>query len=127
MDDAGYAVRIGNTDQYAIGVGRHKAGPDVSNIKDPQEWSRISWEVLKGRLQTYWPGLRPDHVGELRCRFPTGEWMVGGSEGFAAWQEGPVIAFLGGNLFKFAPLLGDLLAQAVVEHQIPAALRPRAS
>lgn len=127
MDDAGYAVRVGSTDQYAIGVGLHKAGLDVSTIKDPEEWRRVSWEFLENQLQTYWPGLRADQVDELRCRFPTGEWMVAGSEGFAAWQKGPVIALCGGNLFKFAPLLGDLLAQSVVEHQIPAALRPRAT
>jgi hypothetical protein len=38
-------------------------------------------------------------------------------------QGGAVTVVYGNNLFEFAPLLGDLLAHAVVHRELPAALR----
>jgi hypothetical protein len=43
----------------------------------------------------------------------------------ARCRGGAVTAVYGNNLFKFAPLLGDLLAHAVVRQELPAASRAR--
>jgi hypothetical protein len=36
-------------------------------------------------------------------------------DAFALWRDGPVAAFAGGNLFKFAPVLGTRLAGALLD------------
>ena len=36
-----------------------------------------------------------------------------------AARRGRVVAFVGSNLMKFGPLLGDLLAQAVLSDELP--------
>ena len=69
------------------------------------------------------PGLDPE-PGDLRlCRLTRLPW---GEDAFAAWRAGPVTAFAGHNLFKFAPVLGPLLVDAAVGDAMPVALRPQA-
>jgi glycine/D-amino acid oxidase-like deaminating enzyme len=37
-------------------------------------------------------------------------------------RRGRVVAFVGSNLMKFGPLLGELLAQAVLDDELPSDL-----
>jgi sarcosine oxidase len=37
-------------------------------------------------------------------------------------RRGRVVAFVGSNLMKFGPLLGDLLAQAMLSDELPSDL-----
>jgi sarcosine oxidase len=46
------------------------------------------------------------------------------SDGVAAWSSDGVTAVAGNNLFKHAPALGELLADAVCGGEIPEILRP---
>ncbi len=46
-------------------------------------------------------------------------------DAFALWRDGPVAAFAGGNLFKFAPVLGARLAAAIVDEAAEVAPRRR--
>ena len=55
------------------------------------------------------------------CRLTRLPW---GEDAFAAWRTGPVTAFAGHNLFKFAPVLGPMLVEAATGDALPAALRP---
>lgn len=59
-------------------------------------------------VRGYLPGVVPEIVDEIRCVPP----LLGDS--FDAVREGPVLAFEGGNLFKLAPLLGTMLANAAL-------------
>jgi hypothetical protein len=45
-------------------------------------------------------------------------------DAFAAWQAGAATVLAGANMFKFAPLLGLLLADAAMTGEVPEALRP---
>jgi sarcosine oxidase len=49
-------------------------------------------------------------------------WLDAGGDGWRATRRGRVVAFVGANLMKFGPLLGDLLAQAVTSDKLPADL-----
>jgi hypothetical protein len=49
-------------------------------------------------------------------------WLDAGGDGWRAARRGRVVAFVGANLMKFGPLLGELLAQAVLSDELPADL-----
>jgi sarcosine oxidase len=80
---------------------------------------------LRTRLCAYvraaLPGLDPAPVGDVTCRVTRLPW---GGDGVAAWQIGAVTAVAGNNMFKLAPVLGELLADAVCGAGVPAILRP---
>jgi sarcosine oxidase len=43
-------------------------------------------------------------------------------DAFAVWAADDVVAIAGNNLFKFAPALGRVLADAVVKNEVPASV-----
>jgi hypothetical protein len=47
-----------------------------------------------------------------------------GGDGWTAARRGRVVALVGSNLMKFAPLLGDRLAQAALSDELPSDLTP---
>jgi sarcosine oxidase len=67
------------------------------------------------------PGLRPEPIEARPCWVTVFPWHA---DAFAAWQAGPVIAFAGHNLFKLAPVLGELLADAARSGRVPPELSP---
>jgi hypothetical protein len=67
------------------------------------------------------PGLEPEPVGLRLCVTTALPWH---RDAFAAWSAGPVTLFAGNNLFKFAPLLGRLLAETVLAGEVVPALAP---
>ena len=69
------------------------------------------------------PGLGPERRGVVRCASTI---LAGDPENFGLYPADPpgAAVFAGGNLFKFAPLLGELLADALLEDRIDPALAP---
>ena len=51
-------------------------------------------------------------------------WLDPGGDGWTAARRGRVVALVGSNLMKFAPLLGDRLAQAALSDELPSDLTP---
>jgi hypothetical protein len=86
-----------------------------------EEVSRRARAVARRYVQEALPGLDPQPESELQCTSNRTSFADG--DGFGAAQGGAVTVVYGNNLFKFAPLLGDLLAHAVVHQELPAALR----
>ena len=70
------------------------------------------------------PGLDPEAIGVRLCRTTRLPW---GDDAFAAWRNGPVTAFAGNNVFKFAPLLGPLLVEGATGNGVPPELAPSAT
>jgi sarcosine oxidase len=116
-----YGQPVGTTGRYAVGVSQDEA--DYPATMDPAEVSRRAREVAQRYVQAALPGLDPEPVAELQCTSNRTGFADG--DGFGAVQGGAVTAVYGNNLFKFAPLLGDLLAHAVLRQELPAALRAR--
>ena len=71
------------------------------------------------------PGLDPDPVDAvLRVITP----LRGPDEDrFGLWRRDGVLTFAGHNLFKHAPRLGEMLADAALDGPVDPLLRPRAA
>jgi len=65
------------------------------------------------------PGLDPEPIDTITRPLTILPWHP---DAFAVWEVGAVLVFAGHNLFKFAPVLGELLAAACLR-DIPPELR----
>jgi hypothetical protein len=71
-------------------------------------------------VRALFPTLTP--VGQVDCVTARAPWLDDGGDGWTVARRGRVVAFVGSNLMKFAPLLGELLAQSVLDDALPADL-----
>jgi sarcosine oxidase len=104
-----YGQRVGSTDCYAVGVG----WGDVEGLSSEEEY-RLSREKAPAYIREAYPGLEPEPVDEIRCSYSI-HGLRDDGDGFMARRSGGITAIYGRNLFKFAPLLGELLAQTAVD------------
>ena len=106
-----YAASMPDGREYAIGLGTEHEPPVDEAL---------------ARLRAYaaraMPGLDPEPAGVRLCRTSILPW---GADAFAVWRTGAIEVLAGANLFKFAPLIGELLAdgsgELSPEHQLGAA------
>ncbi len=122
-----YGLPVG-PGRYALGIAELDAYPAVegSAARFPDD-ARL--DGARARIVAYaraaFCGLDPEPVGEvarLTTTLPDGD-----DDAFALWWRGPVALFAGGNLFKFAPVLGPRLADALLAGEgspWPTAARP---
>jgi sarcosine oxidase len=71
-------------------------------------------------VRTLFPSLVA--VGQVDCVTVRAPWLDCGGDGWTVARRGRVVGFVGSNLMKFGPLLGELLADAVVSDALPAEL-----
>jgi sarcosine oxidase len=112
-----YGQPVAGTGTYAIGVEALDSQPPSL---DPAAVSRYARPIAQRFVRSAFPGLDPEPISELQCTFNDLGFPDG--DGFAAVRRGAATFFAGNNMFKFAPLLGDLLAQAIMHHEVPAEL-----
>ena len=94
----GYGLPLGSTGRWAFG----------QEVPDP------------ATVRALFPSLSPvDRVDCVTVRAP---WLDSGGDGWTVACRGRVVAFVGSNLMKFGPLLGELLAQAVLSDEPPSDL-----
>jgi glycine/D-amino acid oxidase-like deaminating enzyme len=91
----GYGLPLGSTGRWAFG----------QEVPDPAS------------VRALFPSLSP--VGQVDCFSVRAPWLDSGGDGWTVARRGRVVAFVGSNLMKFGPLLGDLLAQAVLHDELP--------
>ena len=104
-DDETYSVGISALDAYP-------APPPGADAVPPGTDVGVARERILAYVRSAFPGLDPEPVdGVLRL---TTTLRGREDDAFGLWREGPVAAFAGGNLFKFAPLLGPRIAAAVL-------------
>jgi sarcosine oxidase len=105
----------GEPGTYALGIATLEAYPEGAPGSDAVAPGTDVGEARR-RIVEYarraFPGLDPEPVGEV-LRLTT-SLPERGDDAFALWRDGPVAAFAGGNLFKFAPVLGTRLAAALL-------------
>jgi sarcosine oxidase len=94
----GYGLPLGSTGRWAFG----QEVPDTATVR------------------ALFPSLRP--VGQVDCVTARASWLDDGGDGWTVACRGRVVAFVGNNLMKFGPLLGELLAQAVLSDELPSDL-----
>ena len=105
-DGETYGLGISSLDAYPEGAPGTDAVAPGTDLSDARR-------RIVAYARSAFPGLDPEPVGEV-VRLTT---TLDGREddAFALWRDGPVAAFAGGNLFKFAPVLGTRLAGALLD------------
>lgn len=91
----GYGLPLGSTGRWAFG----------QEVPDP------------ATVRALFPSLAP--VGRVDCVTIRAPWLDSGGDGWTLARRGRVAAFVGSNLMKFGPLLGELLARAVLSDEPP--------
>jgi glycine/D-amino acid oxidase-like deaminating enzyme len=102
----GYGVPLGSTGRWAFGL--HDG--DVA-IEGADAFAAAARERQSRLLPEIFPGLDPAPVAEVRCVNVHAPWLDAGGDGWRFARRGRAIAFMGGNLMKFGPLLGERLAR----------------
>lgn len=94
----GYGLPLGSTGRWAFG----QEAPDPATVR------------------ALFPTLSP--VERVDCVTVRAPWLDAGGDGWTVARRGRVVAFVGANLMKFGPLLGELLARAALSDETPAEL-----
>jgi sarcosine oxidase len=102
-----YAAPMPDGREYAIGLGGELEPPVDEAL------ARLRRYVERGM-----PGLEPEPASVRLCQTSVLPW---GADAFGVWDTGRVAVLAGANLFKFGPLLGELIAEGAVEELSPAA------
>jgi sarcosine oxidase len=127
-DEAAYGLAP-DPETYAVGIAALDAypeGPPESEDVAPGTDLREPLARIVAYVTTAFTGLDPEPMGEI-VRYTT---TLDGrdDDAFALRREGPIAAFAGGSLFKFAPVLGTRLAAAVLDEPVEVwPLSPRAA
>ena len=100
-----YAAPMPDGREYAIGLGTEHEPPVDEAL------ARLTAYVERGM-----PGLDSEPASVRLCKTSILPW---GADAFAVWRSGPVEVLAGANLFKFAPLLAELLADGRADELAP--------
>ncbi|WP_433798816.1 NAD(P)/FAD-dependent oxidoreductase [Actinomycetospora sp. CA-084318] len=117
IDDATYQHRTPDG-TWAIG-GHLPDGLTTTATHSLDEVRHRSRELITAHVAERLPELAPEPVDEVTCTPTAGE-----GDGVRTARVGNVHVLWGGNLAKFAPLLGERLAAAVAEDHVAHAIGP---
>jgi sarcosine oxidase len=92
-----YSGPVAALDGFAVGLATEDSDPAGSVAR------------VRAYVERALPGLDPEPIDTITRPLTILPWHP---DGFALWEAGAALVFAGHNLFKFAPVLGDLLAQA---------------
>jgi sarcosine oxidase len=115
-----YGAPCADSDHYVVGL----VGPD-SDAGCDQATGFLSSSIasLVERIQKYVSqglgGLLPEVVSLRLCHTTK---LGEEKDAFAVWAVDDVVAIAGNNLFKFAPALGRVLADAAVKNEVPSSV-----
>jgi sarcosine oxidase len=118
-----YGSPVGRTGLYALGLGGPTSDTPYDVMPETAP-SGLATAALVERVVQYvgvaLKALRPEPVAVRIC--PTTK-LVAGKDAFTVSCERGITTIAGNNLFKFAPLLGQLLAESVVSGSVAGPLR----
>ncbi|BBH69958.1 hypothetical protein ACTI_66430 [Actinoplanes sp. OR16] len=116
-----------------FGTYQHRAAPGTWAIGADVDPAKVSWaggreaaeqashEAVTAYVIKELPFLEPRVTGSLYCTHDPDL-----SDGLQFLRGGPVLTVYGENLMKFAPLLGSILAEALVDGSTPVDAGPNA-
>jgi sarcosine oxidase len=115
-----YGAPCADNDRYVVGL----VGPD-SDAGCEQAKGFLSSDIasLVQRIQSYVSqslGCLHPEVASLRLCHTTK--LGDQKDAFAVWAADDIVAIAGNNLFKFAPVLGRVLADAAVKNEVPSSV-----
>ncbi|MGH3869669.1 MAG: FAD-dependent oxidoreductase [Pseudonocardiaceae bacterium] len=114
-----------DTPTAGLGTYQHQSGPGVWSVGGHLDLAATAWEVGRDAATTASREtvlryvrehleIEPRIVDSLYCATTPDL-----GDGFEVRRNGPILAIYGENLFKFAPLLGDVLATACANGSTP--------
>ncbi len=118
-----YGLPVASSGRYAIGLSGETDYPTDRVSAD--EASHLSYLRLRAHVAERMPELEPEAVAELRCTFQRTP-LLGGGDDLGVWALPNATVCFGNNLFKFAPLLGRVLAESALSGVVPESLRAAA-
>jgi len=108
--------------EYAVGLHSSEVGVCDGDAPIPAAESLApALERTSRYVAEMLPGLDPEPLGLRLCRTTRLPW---GDDSFAAWRVGPVTAFAGNNVFKFAPLVVPLLVESALAGEVASEMAP---
>lgn len=120
-----YGSPAGSSGRYAIGLAGEDGAVPLGAGGEVPAGTDMGDHVCRvaGYVRRALPGLDPEPESVRMCvATSVGDRL----DGFRAWQAPGVTAVAGANMFKFAPVLGQLLAEAASTGELPAELAPSA-
>jgi sarcosine oxidase len=116
-----YAATEPGNGRYGLGLSETtEVGPDGGFV-DAQGLPELAERAID-YVREALPGLRPEPAGVRHCWTTKLPWS---DDGVAIWQAGPIHFLAGHNLFKLAPVLGEILAVAATGGDLDERLRPQ--
>jgi sarcosine oxidase len=115
-----YGLGVASSGRYAIGLSGETDYPTDRVSAD--EASHLSYLRLRAHVTDRMPDLEPEAVAELRCTFQRSP-LLGDGDDVGVWALPNATVCFGNNLFKFAPVLGPMLAEAALSGVVPEPLR----
>jgi sarcosine oxidase len=115
-----YAAPLPGNDAYAVGLSETTAAAEDGALVDPDALASLADRTAAYVGQAL-PGLDPEPLGHLHCWVTELPWSA---DGLAAWESEGVLLLAGHNLFKQAPVLGRLLAEAALGDELDPRLLP---
>jgi sarcosine oxidase len=110
-DGKGYAIGI-SSDDGSVRVEGDEA-PDPHHLAE-----------IRSRIEAYAGRLLPEALGAVTdARICLSTPLQSGDDDFHAWRKGRITYLAGHNLFKFAPLIGALLAKSIGDQNLPEELQ----
>jgi sarcosine oxidase len=120
-EESSYADAYPGNAAYAVGLGHAGVGDDGS-VLDPGELATAT-ERNRAYVARVLPGLEPEPFEARHCWITTLPWSP---DGFAVWEAGGTLFLAGDRMFKHAPLIGRMLADAALGGKRAPELRPEA-
>ena len=116
-----YGSPIGRTGRYVVGlIGEGVDVPYPDAALPPGTEMEAYVRRVSDYVRAALPGLDPEPVGVRVCVMSK---LPAGSDALGVWHTAGVGAVVGHNLFKMAPVLGELLADTALGGAVPARLR----
>jgi sarcosine oxidase len=120
-EESTYADPFPGNLAYAVGLGHADVGRDGS-VLDPAQLAAAT-ERSQAYVARALPGLEPQPFEARHCWITTLPWSA---DGFAAWEADGALFLAGDRMFKHAPLIGRMLADATLGGRLRPELRPEA-
>lgn len=115
-----YAAAYPDRSAYGLGLSDTVDADPDGTIVDGDTLARYAHDA-GAYVSRALPGLDATPTGIVHCWVTTLPW---GDDGVAIWQNGPVLAVAGHNLFKHAPTIGETLALSVDVGSVPDPFTP---
>ena len=115
-----YAAAYPDRSAYGLGLADSVDADVDGAIVDGDALARHAHDA-RAYVSRALPGFDSTPTGIVHCWVTTLPW---GDDGVGIWQNGPVFALAGHNLFKHAPTIGETLALAVDVGSVPTPFTP---